>query len=314
MTPRLASRPNVRSRGGGSALAPIILACAIPLLGSRAHAQVVVEETYEIATGFNLVHFPFDPLDKDATDALATIDWESIWTWLPDSSGASSSGQGGRWLVRFRDEPAFLSTLASLAGPASYVIRARAGGTLRVAGSLRPDSQGLLGGAYQLFGPMIKGSPPPTLEEYFSRAGAEDSIGPVYELAGGTYRKLSRTDPLRRGAAYWVRPLIDLPHPHPLRLGAGRGGLRFDARTSLQEIEIDLGGGAAAFAGGARELEVRAIPSIDASGAADWLDLQEADGSFVPLDGPTTLEIEPGVTRVRLALRARQEALASEVP
>jgi hypothetical protein len=277
-------------------------------------ADVVLEEAYNLASGWNLIHLPLEPLEKNAETALAAVDWQSMWLWLPEAVAGAEPGRGGHWLAMHRGQPSFLSNLASFSGPASYAIRVGAPGTLRVKGRLRSERSPLRGSTFQLLGPNVPTSEPPSAAAYFSRPDVIENIGSLYGLVDGTYRKVQPAEALRRGAAYWVRPALDIPEPHPLRLGAGFGGLRFDTQTTVQEIDVDLGAAASADGGGAvepRELHLRTIPSVDSNVAADWLDLQLDDGTFAPLTANTVIEVAPDVTRARLTLRARSEGVAS---
>lgn len=285
----------------------LLLASGAPL----ARADVVLEETFDLTAGWNLIHIAVEPVEKDVATALSGLDWESTWAWLEGAGGKANAERGGRWLARHRNEPAFLSTLASFAGPASYAIRIRSPGTLRVKGYVRPDRGALERDMFQLFGPRVASSSSPTVADYFSRPGVFENIGSVYELSDGGYRKLGASDPLRRGAAYWVRPTAHVPEPHPLRIEAGFGGLRFDAQTTLQEIELDLGSASGgSVASGARRLYLRTIPSADGGSAPDWLDIEEPDGTFAPLTAETSIELDSEATRVRLALRARDDEIS----
>jgi hypothetical protein len=205
-------------------------------------ADVVLEEAYNLASGWNLIHLPLEPLEKNAETALAAVDWQSMWLWLPEAVAGAEPGRGGHWLANAPGQPSFLSNLASFSGPASYAIRVGAPGTLRVKGRLRSErkssarlhvpasrAQRAHLGAAQRGGLFL---PAPNVIE---------NIGSLYGLVDGTYRKVQPAEALRRGAAYWVRPALDIPEPHPLRLGAGFGGLRFDTQTTVQEIDVDLG-------------------------------------------------------------------------
>jgi hypothetical protein len=154
-------------------------------------------------------------------------------------------------------------------------------------------------------------SSPPTFASYFSRLGVKERIGSVYELAGQSYRRLSGGDSLRAGAAYWVFPEGDVPAPDPLRLGAGAGGLRFDAQTTLGEMVVDVGDGAAGGAGAGgvaagRQFTLRAtaVSSSGVPGIADWLDFQKPDGTFAPIGSGVQIEVPLEQTTVRVTLRA----------
>jgi hypothetical protein len=316
MKPQLSSP--ARRGGPGSRCAPWLLALSLLGPGARpARADVVLEESFALAAGWNLIHLPVEPLEKDVEMALGAVDWQSLWTWLPDAARNPVAGRGGRWLGFHRGQPALVNALASFSGPASYAIRVGAPGTLRVKGTWRADRGSLRGSAFQLLGPSVAGTSPPSAGDYFSRPGVRENLGDLYELAGAAYRKVQAAEELRRGAAYWVRPARDIPEPHPLRLGAGFGGLRFDARTALQELEIDLGGAPGGGEGATvepRRLALRPIPSADASFPADWLDLEQPDGTFAPLTAGTVIDVDPDASRVRLSLRARQEGGASPSP
>jgi hypothetical protein len=286
---------------------------AFALLGSGVldlRASVVLEETHSLAAGWNLIHVAVEPLEKDPALALQGVNWESLWTWLPDAERSLVPTRGGRWLSLHRGQPDILSSLGTFTGPASYAVLASSAGTLRVKGTWRPDRQPLRGFAFQLFGPSVPGMLPPGMASYFSRPGVLEHLSGVHELAGGTYRRLLAGDTLRRGAAYWVLPTQDIPEPHPLRVITGFGGLQFSAQIPSQEIELDLGV-TAAGSGEPRRLNLRVITAAGTTGPTDWLELQGADGSFTPLAAGATIEVEPGVAQVRLAFRARQEGLAA---
>jgi hypothetical protein len=287
------------------------LLCGVLALGAQPlPADVVLEESYDLAAGWNLIQVPLEPIEKDAAKALAGVDWVSLWSWLPDIPFGNSADRGGRWLVLYQGEPAFLNNLVSFSGPASYAILARSAGTLRIRGTLRGSLRSLRGFAFHLFGPNVPSSSPPSVAAYFSRPGVLESIGDLYEHAGGAYRKVGSGEALRRGAAYWLRTAQDVPAPDPMRIVTGLGGLRFNPQTTLQDIELDLGVGAGGGAGGIaepRRLDLRTIPSLDSTGAADWLDLQKPDGTFAPLAVDTAIEVDPLATRARITLRARQE-------
>jgi hypothetical protein len=260
-------------------------------------AAVIIEESFQIAAGWNLIHVSVEPLEKDPLVALRAIAWESLWTWLPDAApGASQSG--GRWLVCRRDAPDFLKTLERFTGPASYAIFAQGGGMLAVRGVLRPERPALRAG-FQLYGPGVDGSSPPALSDYFSRPGVRDHVNGVFEHSGGAYRRLGNGSPLRAGTAYWVLADQPVTTPEPLRITSGFGGLRFDSQTTIAELEIDMA--AAAFP---RPLELRARPSLDGVSGTDWLEVLDTGGSFQPLGAGASIAVPAGVTTVRVALRA----------
>ncbi|MGH9361594.1 MAG: hypothetical protein ACRD2T_06725, partial [Thermoanaerobaculia bacterium] len=220
-------------------LASWLLALAILAAGEeRLTADVVLEESYDLAAGWNLIHVPLEPLEKDAAAALATVDWISLWAWLPDIAFGSAPDRGGRWLALYRNDPAFVSNLASFSGPSCYAILARNAGSLRVKGYVRSTRRSLRGFAFHLFGPSVPSSSPPSVASYFSRPGVLEQIGEVYELAGGAYRRVAVGEALRRGDAYWVRTAQDVPEPDPLRVLTGLGGIRFSPQITLQEIEL----------------------------------------------------------------------------
>jgi hypothetical protein len=263
-------------------------------------AAVIVEESFQIEPGWNLIHVAVEPLEKVPLQALQAIAWESVWTWLPDAPGQlpGAAGTGGRWLVCRREAPAFLKTLQSFTGPASYALFATGGGVLTIPGVLRPDRPALRGG-YQLYGPGVDGDNPPALSAYFSRPGVVDHVGGVFEHTGGAYRRLASGDLLSSGAAYWVFADQAVLAPEPLQVTTGSGGFRFDSQTTIAELEVDMG-----LAPFARELSLRAAPSLDGVSSADWLEVQAPDGSFQPLIGGAEIEVAAGETTVRVALRA----------
>jgi hypothetical protein len=306
------SRAPHRLLGGA---VPALVLCLLAR-ASVLRADAVLEEVYQLAQGWNLIKVPVEPLASDPRDALSSINWESLWTWLSETGDA----RGGRWLVFHRDAPAFLNTLGSFTGPRSYLLFAPSGGTLRVRGFWRPERPALQGGAYQLFGPSLRGVGQQSLSSYFSRPGVAEHIGQVFELAAGAYRRLAAADLLRAGAAYWVLPSRDIAAPDPVRVAAGFGGVRFDSQTALDEIEVDIGAaggaGGGADGGGAvvlRQLRLRAIPSADAAAPADWLELQKEDGTFAALPSggdPAIIDVDSQATRVRIGVRARHETEA----
>jgi hypothetical protein len=204
-------------------------------------------------------------------------------------------------VVSYRDGPSFLNTLTALQGPGCYGILMKAVGSLNLKGRFRPERPFLRGGQYQLFGPQVPAAPP-TLADYLSRQGVKDKVGGMYEQVGATPRKVGDNDPLRFDAAYWVFPAQDVPLPDPLRIDAGFGGLRFDARAATQEIEIDLGA-----ATEAQQLSLRAIPSADAGGGTDWIEIQKADGTFEALNPGAVLDVEANQTTRRVVFRARKQ-------
>ena len=154
---------------------------------------------------------------------------------------------------------------------------------------------------------------PPTFAEYFSRLGVRGRIGAAFELQGQSYRSVESGDRLRPTAAYWVFPDQTIPAPDPLRVRSGVGGLRFDPQTSLQELVLDVGASDGAGGGAAdpaRALRLRVSPSTGNPSSTDWLELEQADGSFAAVGAETLLEIAPEQSIVRLTFRARREGVA----
>jgi len=286
-----------------------LLSLALLVPGFRdLEADVVLEETYDLAQGWNLIHIPVEPIEKDPRKALALVSWESLWAWLPDISFGDGPDRGGRWLAFYKDEPAFLSSLESFTGPGSYAILANSAGTLKVKGLVRSTRRSLRGFAFHLFGPNVSSTSPPSVASYFSRPGVREQISPVYELAAGGYRQLAPGDSLRRGKAYWLRTAGDVPEPDPLRVLTGLGGIRFTPQVTIQDVELDLG---VAVGGGGgiaepRTLHLRPIPSADSASPADWLEIQKPDGTFEPLAQDTAIEVDSLATRTRISLRAQQ--------
>jgi hypothetical protein len=297
-----------------STLFPLFLLSSPP----RLRAEALLEESFDLAAGWNSIHVAVDPAVKDPEGALAAVAWESLWTWLP----SESEPRGGRWLVRHKNAPAFLnsseqasgtSPLFTFTGPRSYLLRLGSPGTLRIKGAVRPDRRSLREGVYQLLGPSFDRAAPPSLARYFSRSGVGEHIGAVFELLGQAYRRVGSGDPLRAGAAYWVFPDGDVPSPDPLRIEAGSTRLRFDAQTTLQELVVDVG----APAGGGlaeappRQFTLRALPSAGGEGATSWLELQMPDGAFVTPGAGTTIDVAPEASTLHLTFRARRGDLGT---
>jgi len=286
-----------------SAVLPLAALCSTAFAASL-QAETIREDSFAITPGWNLIHIASEPLETDPREALAGIDWDSLWTWLPPAGGPASTRTDGRWVVVYRSAPKFLNTLHGFSGPAPYVLLAKSGGTLRVRGAWRPNRSGIGGGRFELFGPTLPAGAPPSLAAYFSRPGVRESVGPIFEFSGGSYRRVNDGTSLRPGAAYWVRAAQEVPEPDPVRVDAGFGGLRFDAQTSLQEFEIEVGESAAP-----RQLSLKARASADGISTTAWIEVQKGDGSFAAIGTGATLEVPPGQTNLRVALRARQEDL-----
>jgi hypothetical protein len=314
---------------------PRLLAALLAVgLAPHLEARAIRDETFPIAAGWNLIHIGGDPVVKDVHQALALLDWESLWTWIPPRDGEAT----GRWVVARRDGPAFLDTLIGLVGETGYALRARSPGTLAVKAYVLPRRATLRRGTLQLFGPSVSATTPPTLAGYFSRPGIKESIQAVYELAAGAYRRVADGDVLRPGASYWVLPTQDVLSPDPLRVTVGLSGIGFDSTRTEAEIELDVG-----VAGAARPMTVRALPSADGQSTAVWLQLRDSSGALLPLGGgagggggsparagagpggspgapgaqgegagdPIQLEVPPEESRVRIALAARAQGLAA---
>jgi hypothetical protein len=298
------------------------LLLVILCLGSASslRADAFLEESHELAAGWNLIHVGVEPSVKDPVAALVSVAWQSIWTWLP----SESEPRGGRWLVLYKDAPAFLNTLSqpagtsplfSFTGPSSYFIFTSSSGTLRVKGAVRSGRAALRGERYQLFGPSFDTASPPSLSGYFSRPGVKEHIGSVFELVGPSYRRVLASDILRPSAGYWVFPERDIPAPDPLRVQAGLGGLRFDAQTTLQELSVDIGAIAPSDGGGGvvqRQFVLRTVPSAGGAATTDWLELQKADGTFAAPGTGVTIDVAPDQSMLRLTLRSQSEGLAAQ--
>ncbi len=293
-----------RARRHQAGRIPFVLALSlIPLTSFNAglRAESVLEASYQLTAGWNFIRIPFEPLVKDPHTALAAIGWESLWTWVPSATREGS----GRWVAAHRDAPPFLNTLQEIPGPGSYGLLMKSAGSLKLKGRWRSERSGLRGGQFQLFSPRVPDAPP-TLTGYFFRPGVKEKVGAVYEHAGGAYRKVGDGDPLRADAAYWVLPAQDVPAPDPLRIGAGFGGLRFDAQTTVQEIEIDVGSSPEE-----RTIGLRAIPSAGATGTTDWLEVLGPDGDYLPVGTGISLVVPAEASLLRVTLRARKSGLAA---
>ncbi len=305
----LARRSDVRRRSA-SRTPPVLLLCLLLLGAPKLRAAALLEQSFTLAAGWNLIHVAVEPVDKNPLTAFSAIDWESLWTWLP----TETEPRGGRWLAIYRDAPSFLGTLFSFSGPNPYLLLTRSGGTLRVKGSVRTDRQALRGNAYQLFGPSFDSASAPSFSTYFSRPDVKDHIGSGFELSGQTYRRLSAADTLRPGAAYWVFPDQGIPTPDPLRLGVGLSGLRFDSQTTVQEIVVDVGAQGGGGGGGGvapRQFAVRALPSAGGDGNTDWIELQKPDGTFAAIGAGAAIETTAEQSQVRVTFRAQREGLAT---
>src|SRR5258706_2336476 len=110
---------------GRAAAVSLFLLAFIPLPRTL-RAGVVFEETYQLAMGWNFIRVPFEPQVQDPQLALATIEWDSIWAWVP----ASDPQGNGQWIAAYRDAPPFLNTLPAILGPGSYGILMKAAGSL----------------------------------------------------------------------------------------------------------------------------------------------------------------------------------------
>ena len=284
-----------------------ILAAALSI-ASRGHleAAAIREEVFAITSGWNLIHISGDPITKDPRTVLSNMDWTSLWAWVPPSTGQSR----GRWAVVHRNQPSFLDTLGTLVGSTSYALLAGSPGTLRVKCGVVPRHSELRGGAYELHGPAVPSSGPPTLSRYFSRPDVEDHITAVYELAAGAYRRVQASDLLRAGAAYWVLADQDVKEPDPIRVRTGLGGITFDSQVTLAEVELDVGASPQA-----RQLTVRATPSADGQSTAAWLRVSEADAGLPPegMGGgagtDVTIDVPADQSRVRLFLAAESQGV-----
>lgn len=280
-----------------AALFAAALAASFP---SALEATAVREETFAIAAGWNLIHIAGDPITPEVNDAFAAIAWTSVWAWVPPARGESQ----GRWVVQHRNQPAFLSSLRALVGSTSYALLATSPGVLRLKTCVVPRHHALRGGTFQLFGPSVPITNPPTASAYFVRPGVKEHVTAVYEFAAGVYRRVTDALPLRAGAAYWVFSTSDVAEPDPIRVRTGLGGLRFNSQVTLAEIEIDVG-----VSSQARPLIVRALPSADGQSRADWLQIQPASsfqgqGGGAGGGGAVSIELPSDETRVRLSLSA----------
>ena len=286
--------PDVRrvERVSAAVLAMLFAGIASPLLG----AETVVEESHPIANGINLVHVAVEPLEKDPVKALAGIDWESVSVWLPDAAPSDT----GRWVTVHRDGPAFLNTLQQFAGPNSFFIAARTAGTLTVRGLWRPDRQPLRSGVYQLYGPKVPDSPTSTLEAFRARPVTAGKLDDVFEASAGAIRKVAASDVLRPGKAFFVFPAGELPEPDPMNVGAGFGGLHFDAQATMLGIDLKLSPSETDL-----QLELRAIASAAPIGSTDWIEIQKPDGSFALVADGATIDVPAGAAEVRIVLRAQ---------
>jgi len=269
-------------------------------------AAALREEVFAIAPGWNLIHISGDPITKEPRTVLSGIDWTSLWAWVPPSTGQSR----GRWAALHRNQPAFLDSLGSLVGSTSYALLAASPGTLRVKSLVVPRHTELRGGAFELHGPSVPSTSPPTLSRYFSRPDVADHVLAVYELAAGAYRRVQSSDLLRAGAAYWVLAAQDVKEPDPIRVRTGLGGITFDSQVTLAQVELDVGTSTQA-----RQLTVRATPSADGQSTAAWLRIANADDGLPPegvgggAGTDVTITVPGDQSRVRLFLSAESQGI-----
>src|SRR5262245_32050429 len=75
-----------------------LIGIAIPF---TLRADVMIEETHNIASGWNFIRLALEPVEKDPLKAINGIDWQSLWAWIPNPEAA----RGGRWVSCDRDAP-----------------------------------------------------------------------------------------------------------------------------------------------------------------------------------------------------------------
>jgi hypothetical protein len=272
------------------------LLLAFAFASPRLAAESLFEEVHPVTAGWNLIHLGVEPLETSPAQALSGIDWESISAFItnlpPDA--------GGKWVSTFKDGPAFLNSLQTFTGPATYALLARGAGILRVKGRVLPDRQSLRGGGFDLYSPKVPSVDAPTLAEFLARPEVKDKIDGLFESTGAAFRKLLSTDKLVQGEGYWTLATQALPSPDPLVITSGGSGMHFTSQTTVDVLEFKVSPTDAP-----QEVKVQAIASADPTGSTSFLEMQLPDGSFVPIGASSTVQVPAGETGGAVTFRAK---------
>lgn len=280
-----------------------------------------VRQDIPLVSGWNLNWLAVEPADLHPANALASIDFEAVWTFVP----GRLPGERGSWSVYYQDAPPFVNTLRTVRANRGYLIKKDANQNWQVTG--RPINSDLIlsGQTRDLFGTTVDPANVPSFSEYFSHPNVVGKVSSIYRMnPAGTFSSVSLGSTITPHAAFWVQASQQIVYPGPVAPQTPLAGLQFGINAYSHSLAIEV-----PQKNTVQTVKVRALPSaapppgesLNAAGnSASWLEYRDEAvdpaewKAFLPAG--VTLTVPANMTRVSLEVRGvrRGRAPATEEP
>jgi len=281
-----------------------------------------VTQTLSLQPGWNAVFLEVEPTDNSPAVVFAGLPIESAWTraetvasaeFIQDPAEATFNRAAWLgWLAPGRAD-SFLSNLHALQAHRAYLIKVNGSSpvSLSLEGATPFRQPVWVPDAYTLQGFPADEATPPTFAQFFQHSAAhiDSAVGPssleAYRLVNSQWTRVTPSEPIRRGEAYWVYTRGASEYAGPLSLALDLGdGLRF--ADSLVELPLHFNN----LAPSAMTVTVEELTG-GGPGALSYHEFSPTEGNqWLPLAAPWTRTYAAEERdRLRLAIR-RQDFTA----
>lgn len=226
----------------------LLSSLVLPLVSLLIHASPTTTQVITLNPGWNAVHFDVLPPNPDLDAVFEGVALDSVWAYgnglgTPDfvqELTEQTLAKAGwiSWVPTNRVD-AFQNTLFQIQVNHSYLIRYTGTNalTLSFAGTPTTRQQAWLPDTYNFRGLAVDPAIPPTFLNFFRPSAAHYSasagLNAIFRLdSTGAWQRVSPTDLVRRGEAYWIYCRGSSDYVAPLVAGPELGdGLEFGSAT-----------------------------------------------------------------------------------
>lgn len=186
---------------------------ALAVIGLLAPASLAqaASQTLRLAVGWNAVHLDVVPTGS-VGEIMGGVPVDLVTTFYPEKQRvtalhdpAAEVWKNAEWRTwQAEGGPgAFLNNLHALEGGRAYLIRATAAATLTLTGAPATGRLRWQAQAFNFTGLPADPDSPATFAGFFAHSPAHLPLR-AYRLVTGKWQPVTPTEPIKRGAAYWI--------------------------------------------------------------------------------------------------------------